>query len=60
MIKKLEAIIKDMEARSLQDRQKLAQLSAVVGADRAASGLVRKWASDNAKRVDAIESRARE
>ena len=36
MIKKLETIIKDMEARSLQDRQKLAQLSAVVGADRAA------------------------
>ena len=60
MIKKLETIIKDMEARSLQDRQKLAQLSAVVGADRAASGLVHKWASDNAKRVDAIESQVRD
>ena len=52
-IKKLEGIIKDMEARSLEDRHKLAQLSAILGADR-------KWTSDNAKRIDAIEGQVRD
>ena len=52
-IAKLENIIKGMEVQRLEDRQKLAQLSTTAADNR-------KWAANDAKRIDKMEGQVRE